>query len=104
MGAFRRRFTPAERESFGAVIVGGAVEWRNGGTWWPANKATEVRTDSDGCQSFMVANLATTATVSKGQPITATPKHVRVPSEGTRVKSGAGQPTYVVHNGRWVRD
>ena len=102
MGATRQRFTPAERTSFGAVPIGGAVEWRNGAHWWPGVKTEEIGMDSIGMQRFMLRNLADTRTIGKGQTVGGYPKHVRVPAEGTEVGSGAGKPRYRVHGGRWV--
>lgn len=76
MGAVRKRFTPADRAVF---TEGTEVEWLNGSHWQPGVITGPITTDRDGYQEVPVRNLADTRTIHKGQRITGTPKHLRLP-------------------------
>lgn len=98
----RSTFTKADRAAFTAVHEGDAVEWRNGGTWWPAVRVGAIQRDSIGMEYFMIRNLATTRTIHNGQAISAYPGNVRIPAEGTVRGTGAGRPQMVVRDGSWI--
>lgn len=73
----RKRFTKDEKAAF---TVGTEVEWRNGSHWHPGTVIREAGRSSDGWDSVIVTNHATTRTVSAGELIDASPTFIRLPA------------------------
>jgi hypothetical protein len=77
--ASRKRFNQEERALLTAAAPGLAVEWRNGSHWHPARLTSAEIATEDGWQHVTAVNLATTRTISSGEPIRVTPGAIRAP-------------------------
>lgn len=75
--AVRKRFNQEERALLAAAAPGQPVEWRNGSHWHPARLASAEIVTEDGWQHVTAVNLATTRTISSGEPIRITPGAIR---------------------------